>query len=266
MTLQLNKLKLNLARVFDDNLHTQQWHNIVDSIIIFIILLSTAEIFISTFDIDPQLRRILWWVDVITLIFFTIEVALRIWVAPVINPKYNGLKGRIKYCFTFYGALDILSTFPFYLQWIIPLPVSAFKLLRTARVVRIMRIGRYSKSFGILTSAIKEKKKELIVSMQFLLVITIILSLILFFAEHEAQPDVYKNGFISVIWAFAQYIGDPGQFADTPPITGLGRIIACVVGLLGIAIVAVPTGIIAAGFTEALEKEANHENVVRNSE
>ena len=112
MTLQLDKLKLNLARVFDDNLHTQQWHNIVDSIIIFIILLSTAEIFISTFDIDPQLRRILWWVDVITLIFFTIEVALRIWVAPVINPKYNGLKGRIKYCFTFYGALDILSTFP----------------------------------------------------------------------------------------------------------------------------------------------------------
>ena len=127
MTLQLDKLKLNLARVFDDNLHTQQWHNIVDSIIIFIILLSTAEIFISTFDIDPQLRRILWWVDVITLIFFTIEVALRIWVAPVINPKYKGLKGRIKYCFTFYGALDILSTFPFYLQWIIPLPVSAFK-------------------------------------------------------------------------------------------------------------------------------------------
>ena len=113
MTLQLDKLKLNLARVFDDNLHTQQWHNIVDWLIIFIILLSTAEIFISTFDIDPQLRRILWWVDVITLIFFTIEVALRIWVAPVINPKYKGLKGRIKYCFTFYGALDILSTFPF---------------------------------------------------------------------------------------------------------------------------------------------------------
>lgn len=266
MTLQLDKLKFNLARVFDDNLHTQQWHNIVDWLIIFMILLSTAEIFISTFDIDPQLRRILWWVDVITLIFFTIEVALRIWVAPVINPKYNGLKGRIKYCFTFYGALDILSTFPFYLQWIIPLPVSAFKLLRTARVVRTMRIGRYSKSFGILTSAIKEKKKELIVSMQFLIIITIILSLILFFAEHDAQPDVYTNGFISVIWAFAQYIGDPGQFADTPPITGLGRIIACVVGLLGIAIVAVPTGIIGAGFTEALEKEANHENIVRNSE
>lgn len=143
--------------------------------------------------------------------------------------------------------------------------MAAFKLLRMARVVRTMRIGRYSKSFSLLSNAIREKRRELIVSMQFLVVITLILSLILFFAEHEAQPGVYKNGFISVVWAFAQYIGDPGQFADTPPITGVGRIIACIVGLLGIAIVAVPAGIIGAGFTEALEKEANRENVTRNA-
>ena len=229
MKARLDGLRQNLARVFDDNLHTRQWHNVVDWIIIFMILLSTAEIFLSTFDIDPLLRRILWWVDIITLIFFTIEVTLRIWVAPLVDPKFKGWKGRLKYCFTFYGAIDVLSTFPFYIQWMFPIPVSAFKLLRTARVVRTLRIGRYSKSFLLLTNAIKEKKRELIVSMQFLIIITVILSLILFFAEHEAQPDVYKNGFISVIWAFAQYIGDPGQFADTPPITNIGRIIACVV-------------------------------------
>ncbi|MDE6338431.1 MAG: ion transporter, partial [Muribaculaceae bacterium] len=231
-------------------------HNIVDWLIIAMIILSTTEIFLSTFDIAPRLRHLLYWVDIITLIFFTVEVIIRIWVAPLINPKYEGFKGRLKYCFSFYGAIDLLSTFPFYLQWIFPLPVAAFKLLRTARVVRTLRIGRYSKSFSLLTKAIMEKKRELIVSMQFLIIVTVILSLILFFAEHDAQPDVYKNGFISVIWAFAQYIGDPGQFADTPPVTGIGRIIACIVGLLGIAIVAVPAGIIGAGFTEALEKEA----------
>ena len=194
--------------------------------------------------------------DLITLVFFTIEVSLRIWVVPAINPKFKGWKGRLKYCLTFYGAVDVLSTFPFYLQWIFPLPVAAFKLPRTARVVRTIRIGRYSKSFHLLSNAICEKRSELIVSMQFLIVDTVILSLILFFSVHDAQPDVYKNGVISVLWAFAQYIGDPCQFADTPPITGVGRIIACIVGLLGIAIVAVSAGIIGAGFTEALEKEA----------
>ncbi len=261
----LAAFKMKVARALDDNLHTRQWHNIVDWLIVAMILISTTEIFLSTFDLDPRLRRVLWWVDIITLIFFTIEVSLRIWVAPIVNPKFKGLKGRLKYCFTFYGAIDVISTFPFYLQWIFPLPVAAFKLLRTARVVRTMRIGRYSKSFSLLSNAIREKRRELIVSMQFLIVVTVILSLILFFAEHEEQPDVYKNGFISVIWAFAQYIGDPGQFADTPPVTGIGRIIACIVGLLGIAIVAVPAGIIGAGFTEALEKEANRENITKNS-
>ncbi len=259
---QTEPLKMKLARALDDNLHTRQWHNIVDWLIISMILISTAEIFLSTFDLDPELRKILKWVDIGTLVFFTIEVALRIWIAPYINPAFKGWKGRLKYCFTFYGAIDLLSTFPFYLQWIFPLPVMAFKALRTARVVRTLRIGRYTKSFNLLTDAIREKRHELIVAMQFLIVITVILSLVLFFAEHDAQPDVYDNGAVSVMWAFAQYIGDPGQFADTPPVTVVGRIIACIVGLLGIAIVAVPTGIIGAGFTDAIENR-NHEDEVR---
>ncbi|MDE6390709.1 MAG: ion transporter, partial [Duncaniella sp.] len=258
-------LKMKLARALDDNLHTRQWHNIVDWLIVAMILISTTEIFLSTFDLDPGLRRVLRWVDIATLMFFTVEVSLRIWVAPCINPEYKGLKGRLRYCFTFYGAIDVLSTFPFYLQWIFPLPVAAFKMLRTARVLRTMRIGRYSKSMSLLSNAIREKRRELIVSTQFLVIITLILSLVLFFAEHEAQPEVYRNGFVSVIWAFAQYIGDPGQFADTPPVTGIGRIIACIVGLLGIAIVAVPAGIIGAGFTEALEKEAKKEEIEKNT-
>lgn len=260
----IENLKADLAYALDDNLHTRKWHNVVDWLIVAMILISTTEIFLSTFNIDPALRRVLWWVDLVTLLFFTVEVSLRIWVAPLINPKYKGLKGRLKYCFTFYGAIDVLSTFPFYLQWIFPLPVAAFKMLRTARVLRTMRIGRYSKSFYLLSNAMREKRRELIVSMQFLIVITLILSLVLFFFEHEVQPDVYQNGFTSVMWAFAQYIGDPGQFADTPPVTGIGRAIACIVGLLGIAIVAVPTGIIGAGFTEALEKEAKKHEVTEN--
>ena len=263
MVYSLKQFKYELARALDDNLHTRQWHNIVDWLIIAMILISTAEIFLSTFDLNPGLRRFLFWVDIVTLVFFTVEVCLRIWVAPLINPKWKGWKGRLRYCFSFYGFIDVVSTFPFYLQWIFPLPVMAFKALRTARVVRTLRIGRYTKSFNLLSDAIREKRHELIVAMQFLIVITVILSLVLFFAEHDAQPDVYDNGAVSVMWAFAQYIGDPGQFADTPPVTVVGRIIACIVGLLGIAIVAVPTGIIGAGFTDAIENR-NHKEEVEN--
>ena len=99
------------------------------------------------------------------------------------------------------------------------------------------------------------------VSLQFLAIVTLILSFVLFFVEHEAQPEVYDNGWTSVIWAFAQYIGDPGNFADTPPITFTGRIIACIIGILGIAIFAVPAGLIGSAFTEVMEKDEKREKI-----
>lgn len=251
----LDNLKRHLAAIFDDDLHTRKWHNLVDYLIIGMILLSSLEIFLSTFDLDPELRKILFWVDIATLIFFTIEVSLRIWVAPVIDPRFRGWKGRLRYCFSFHGFIDMASTFPYYLQWVVPFPLVWIKLLRLSRIMRLFRISRYMKSWRLLTEAIAEKKRELLISMQFLLIITFILSLILFFFEHDRQPDVYNNGFSSVLWAFAQYIGDPGGFGDTPPMSVGGKIIASIVGLLGIAIVAVPTGILASGFTDAIEKE-----------
>lgn len=262
----LNKLKRNLAAVFDDNLRTRQWHNVVDYIIIGMILLSTAEIFLSTFNVAPTLRRILLWVDIVTLVFFTIEVTLRIWVAPLSDPKYSGWKGRLRYCFSFHGFLDWVSTFPYYLQWVFPIPLGWIKVLRVSRVTRLFRLSRYTKSWRLLTDSIREKRRELFISMQFLLLITLALSLVLFFCEHEAQPDEYANAGSTVAWAFAQYIGDPGGFGDTPPVTLAGRIIACIVGLLGIAIVAVPAGILGAGFTEAIEKESRREELEENHE
>ena len=261
---RIHEFKHHLAAVFDDNLHTKKWHNIADWLIIGLILISTAEIFISTFDIDPELRRILLWVDAGILVFFTIEVSLRIWVAPLINPKYKGWKGRLRYCFSFHGFIDIVSTYPFYLQWMIPFPILWLRAFRTFRVVRLFRISRYMKSWKLLENTFKEKKRELIVSMQFLLVVTLILSLILYFCEHDAQPENYDNGFTSVLWAFGQYIGDPGGFSENPPITGFGKAIACIVGLLGIAIVAVPAGILGSGFTEAIEHERDGEKLRAN--
>ena len=255
MKLTIPEIKQHLAAIFDDDLHTKKWHNIADWLIIALILISTTEIFISTFNIDPTLRRVLWWIDLGILIFFTIEVSLRIWVAPLINPKFKGWKGRLKYCFTFHGFIDAISTYPFYLQWFVPFPITWITTFRTFRVIRLFRVSRYMKSWRLLEDTIKSKKRELIISMQFLVVVTIILSLILYFCEHEAQPDIYDNGFSSVLWAFGQYIGDPGGFAENPPITGIGKAIACIVGLLGIAIVAVPAGILGSGFTEAIEHE-----------
>lgn len=254
-----------LGLVFDDNLGTRQWYNIVDWVIVFMILLSSVEIFLATLPVGQQMQWVLNTINEVTLWFFIVEVSLRIWAAPEQNPKFNGIKGRIRYCFTFYGFIDLISTYPFLIQYFIPLPINALKVLRTARIIRVLRITRYARSFNLLSDSIKEKKNELIVSMQFLVIVTFMLSIMLYIYEHDAQPEVYDNGLRSVIWSFAQYIGDPGQFADTPPVTFMGKIIACLVGIMGIAIVAVPAGILSAGFTEAIENRNKREQVSKNA-
>lgn len=246
------QFKKKLALVFDNDLSTYQWRNYVDYLIIALIVISTLSIFISTFDVPPLCESILSIIDVVTVIAFTIEVTLRIWAADEISPRYKGFWGRIRYCCTFYGLIDVLSTYTFYVSVFLPLPYSVLKSLR---VLRLLRVFRYMRSFRLLQEAIKSKAEEMLVSLQFLLIVTLMLSFVLFFYENAAQPDIYSNGFTSVVWAFAQYIGDPGGFADTPPVTFIGRIIACVIGLLGIALFAVPAGLVGAGFTEAMEEE-----------
>lgn len=253
----VQRFKRELSRVFDDNLHTKQWHNYVDYAIIGLIVISTLEVFLSTYDNIVEKYGIwLKVVDYFTVAFFTVEVSLRIWCADLIDDKYKGFWGRVRYCFSFYGLIDILSTYPFYLHFFMPVPYVALKALRIARLLRIFR---YLKAFNVLNRAMKSKKDEMVVSLQFLIIVTLLLSFILFFVEHEAQPEVYNNGWTSVLWAFAQYIGDPGGFADTPPITITGRIIACIIGVLGIAIFAVPAGLIGSAFSEVMEKDERKE-------
>ena len=255
--------KKQLARVFDSDLRTRQWENYADYAIIGLIVISTIEVFLSTYDcIVEKYGKFLHFIDYFTTICFTIEVSLRIWAADQIAPKYKGFWGRVRYCLGFYGLIDILSTFPFYVNLFVHVPYMALKVLRIARLLRVFR---YVKAFNILSRAIKAKKQEMVVSLQFLAIVTLILSFILFFVEHSAQPEVYDNGWKSVVWAFAQYIGDPGGFADTPPITFTGRLIACVIGVLGIAIFAVPAGLIGSAFTEVMDKDSKAEELKMNS-
>lgn len=262
MNVKVEKFRAELNQVFDDDLHTKQWHNYVDYAIIGLIIISSIEVFLSTYDgIVEHYGKWLHFVDWFTTIFFTIEVSLRIWCADLLDQKYKGFWGRVKYCFSFYGLIDILSTYPFYLNFFVKVPYAALKALRIARLLRIFR---YMKAFNILSRAIKAKKQEMMVSLQFLCIVTLILSFILFFVEHEVQPEVYNNGWRSVVWAFAQYIGDPGGFADTPPISLIGRLIACAIGILGIAIFAVPAGLIGSAFTEVMDEDKEEEHLQKN--
>lgn len=114
-------------------------------------------------------------------------------------------------------------------------------------------------AFPLLWDALKSTQQILIATLQILLVITIILSIILFYAERSVQSKEY-NFRKSLLWSFTRYIDDPGNLSTSTPKTSIGRIIATIIGVLGILIVAVPAGVIGSGFTEAIN---NRNTLVR---
>ena len=118
-----------------------------------------------------------------------------------------------------------------------------------------MKMKVKANSFSLFFRAFGKTKHEMWISVQVLIVITIILSVILYIVEHLAQPEVYHNIWDSVLWSFMQYIGDPGHFTDYEPITLAGRVIAALIGIIGIAIFAVPAGLIGSGFMDAIAEE-----------
>ena len=117
------------------------------------------------------------------------------------------------------------------------------------------------KSFRLFFKAIANTKHEMWVSVQVLIAITIVLAFILWAVEYSVQPEVYSNPLKTFLWASMQYIGDPGHFAESQPITMAGRIIAVLVGIIGIAIFAVPAGIIGSGFIDAITEDRKEQKL-----
>lgn len=251
-----------LAEVFDEDFSTNspRWTNYLDFVIIVMIVLSTVSVFLGTFPQSPGFTRGLKVFDWFVQIFFTVEVSLRIWAADEIDDKYRNFKGRVRYCLSFYGLIDFLATYPIWLGLACPelIPIGVIQLFRVLRVVRLFRVFHYFKAFRFLGDAINSKKKEILVSLQFIVVVTIVLSFILYLVEHDSNPVMIKDGWHSIVWAFAKYIGDPGKIADTPLVTSAGHIIAFLVGVMGIAIFVVPIGFLSAGFQEAVEKDKHN--------
>lgn len=117
-------------------------------------------------------------------------------------------------------------------------------------------------SFVLLGQAFKSAREPMWASVQVLIILTIFLATLFFIAEYRAQPEEYNYG-RSLLWAFTRYIGDPGKFAGPGPVTFTGRLVACLIGIVGILIFAVPAGLVGSGFRSAIDKELRKKHLDR---
>ena len=223
---------------------------IFDWMITGLILASVIIVFAATFDLPKGVLRALLLIEGVASVVFTVEYALRILTADFLYPESGTIKARVKYVFSPMALVDLVAILPFWLPMLLPGTMLGLRALRLVRLLRIFKLNRYFDAIKSLGEVIVLKKRELLGSLFFVSILMLISSLLMYSAEHEAQPDVFRNAFSGLWWAVATLttVG----YGDIYPVTALGRLLGAFIAFSGLAAVAIPTGIISSGLMEAL--------------
>ena len=222
-----------------------------DIFIVTVILANIAVLFLGTFDELQHYAPLFKWVEVITVLIFCIEYALRIWTAEYLYPDKSRAKAVCWCLISFDGIVDLLTILPFFfLSGFV-----AFRMLRVVRIFHLFRINAYYDSFNVITSVLYEKRNQIISSIFIILVLMMASSLCMYSAEHEVQPEVFNNAFSGMWWSISTIL--TVGYGDIYPVTVLGRLMAIFISFLGVGAVAIPTGIISAGFVEQYTRMQN---------
>ena len=225
-----------------------------DFVILIAIITNILMMILETFDALAPAFPVFRLIEVITVLIFFVEYVLRIWTAEYLYPQKTRGKAIRAFVCSFEGIIDLLTILPFYFLT----GFVAFRMLRVVRILHLFRINSVYDSFSVITSVLEEKKKQLLFSLFIIFVLMIASSLLLYSVEHDAQPDAYSDVFAGLWWSVSALL--TVGYGDIYPITVAGRIFAIITAMLGVGAVAIPTGIISAGFVEHYARIKEAEN------
>lgn len=186
---------------------------------------------------------------------FTVEYGLRLWSCTS-DPRYaRPVAGRLRYATTAFALIDLAAILPTYLAFAVGtggIDFTFLRALRLLRLVRVLKLGRYTEASHVFSRVIEERKHELGVTAGIAMVFLLVTSSVMYEAEREAQPDKFSSIPASMWWGVVT-LGTVG-YGDVFPVTTLGKVAGGATILVGIAIVAMPTAILASGFLSELER------------
>lgn len=217
--------------------------NLGRSVSIFIqvlILISIITFSVETIpNLEPQTRVVLHAIEIFSVFIFTIEYLLRIYIAD----------NKLKFIFSFFGLIDFLAILPFYLA--VGIDLRSLRAMRFLRLFRILKLVRYNKAMNQFSRAIKSAKEQILLFIFITLILIYFAAVGIYYFENEAQPENFTSIFDSLWWAIITLttVG----YGDVYPITVGGKVFTFIILMIGLGIVAIPTGIISSALTTSVD-------------
>lgn len=222
-----------------------QGYDWVGTILLLVNLIVTIA---ETFNAVAPYYRVLNALEEVTVAFFAVDYVLRVITAPCMYENLPDRKAIRKYLLSFAGIIDLLSFLPHYLPVFFPAGAAVFRMFRVVRILRLFQVTAYYNSIHVITAVISSKKQQLFSSVFIILVLMVGSSLCMYSLENAAQPEVFSNAFSGIWWAASTLL--TVGYGDIYPITTMGKLFGIVITFLGVGMVAIPTGIISAGFVD----------------
>jgi voltage-gated potassium channel len=212
-----------------------------------LILISLVSFSIETLPgLSPVAQSSLWWLEVITVVIFTVEYGLRLWTA----------ENRRRFVFSFFGLVDLLAILPFYLST--GLDLRGVRAVRMMRLFRILKLARYNRAMRRFARAFALAREELVLFFAATILILYASAVGIYFFERDAQPVAFASVFHALWWS-VETLTTVG-YGDIMPVTVGGRVFTFLIVMCGLAVVGMPAGIMASALTRAAKEEEKSHN------
>ena len=249
-------MKKKIYNLVEKGSHGSRFNLLFDYLIIVLIILNVIAIAIDTITgLSTSFQKSLKYFEIISIGIFTIEFLMRVYVSDITHPARTKGGSIPKFIASPFGLIDLLAILPFYIPFIIKVDLQFLRILRLIRFFRIFKISRYNSTLKLIRDVIKEKRAELGMTVFIAALFLLISAFLIYHVENPVQPDKFPDIFSSLWWAIAT-LTSIGH-GDIYPITSIGKIINGLVAVLGIGLIALPTGILSAGFVEKIKQSKN---------
>ena len=234
----------------------------VDVGLILLIALSVIAVVLESIPaVERRFSAQLYWFEVFTVAVFSVEYVLRVWssVERHENPPASAFMSRLRFMFSFHLIVDLLAILPFYLLSSGLFGGVDMRFLRSFRLLRILKLTRYSAALNMLVITFSENGKALLAAFLILITAMLLAASGMYYFEREAQPVAFGSIPAAMWWAFSTLttVG----YGDVTPITVGGKIFGAMSAVVGIGMVALPTSILASGYSQQLKlRESQYQN------